>query len=437
MSAKLTDVWTAGALFTTRATAILVAVASVFTAGCSTADRPDTNTRSVRDSAGIRIADNAYPEWAAGNGWRIDSVPLVDIGSASEDSAPVLARVGGVVPLAGGQLVVVNGADRQLLVFDSTGQLVRRVGRRGEGPGELSRPTDAVLCGNDSIAVNDVARLTLFAVGGAHVREWPLVPLPSDGAVRMAGAAPDCGAFLLYARPEQLPATDEIGVAPATLYWARSPGAARDTLSTFEARRTVRRTLGRGGDQAVSVPWTGETRWATAGGLVYVALGATSEVRVFDRAEKLSAIMRWRPAPATVTAADRALYAARRDGALKLAPVMAQIIPELREFPVSATSKPAHLGILVDDSARVWIRDYPDWIAGRPDLFDRDMPLYNPDDEPPAGETWQVFEREGRWLGAVRMPARLTVRAVAGARVYGVWRDDDGAEHLRVYAINR
>lgn len=25
-------------------------------------------------------------------------------------------------------------------------------------------------------------------------------------------------------------------------------------------------------------------------------------------------------------------------------------------------------------------------------------PLYNPDDEPPAGEMWQVFECGGRWL---------------------------------------
>jgi hypothetical protein len=98
MTAKHRNDWMAGALFTTRATAILVTVASVFTAGCKSADRPDTHTRSVRDSVGIRIADNASPEWAGGNGWRIDSVPLVDIGSAGDDSVPVLARVGGVVP---------------------------------------------------------------------------------------------------------------------------------------------------------------------------------------------------------------------------------------------------------------------------------------------------------------------------------------------------
>jgi hypothetical protein len=65
------------------------------------------------------------------------------------------------------------------------------------------------------------------------------------------------------------------------------------------------------------------------------------------------------------------------------------------------------------------------------------MPLYDPGEEPPAGETWQVFKRDGGWLGAVRLPARMTVRAVARNRVYRVWRDDDGAEHVRAYVINR
>jgi hypothetical protein len=136
-----------------------------------------------------------------------------------------------------------------------------------------------------------------------------------------------------------------------------------------------------------------------------------------------------------VTEADRAEYGERRESALKMAPVMSQILPRLEEFPAIVTSKPAHLGILVDDSARVWIRDYPEWIAGRPDLFDRDGPLYSPDHEPAGGEKWQVFSQAGSWLSTVRVPPRLNVRAVANNRMYGVWRDDDGAEQVRVYAI--
>ncbi|MCZ8204740.1 hypothetical protein [Gemmatimonas sp.] len=43
----------------------------------------------------------------------------------------------------------------------------------------------------------------------------------------------------------------------------------------------------------------------------------------------------------------------------------------------------------------------------------------------------------GPLVGAVRLLVRLTVRAVERNRVYGVWRDDDGAEHVRVHAISR
>ena len=183
------------------------------------------------------------------------------------------------------------------------------------------------------------------------------------------------------------------------------------------------------------MPWTGETRWATNGELTYVALGTAAEVRVYDRRGSVQSIFRWKAPLRKVADTDRRRYNSRRDAVARVAPGVAQLAPELNEFPDLPDAKPPHLGILVDDSARVWLRDYPDWIAGRPDRFDRDVPLYNVDDDPDGGEPWQVFSKDGTWLGAVRMPARLTIRAISGNRVYGVWRDGDGAEHVRIHAI--
>ena len=180
--------------------------------------------------------------WTAGDQWRIDSAPTIDIASAPQDSTLVLMRVGGVVPLVDGGVAVVNGSDRQVLVFGPSGQLDHRIGRRGSGPGDLSRPTDALRCGRDSIVVNDVTRVSIFESGGPHVREWPIVPAVADGAVRLAGVEPDCSAFLLHARPERLPPAGDVGIAQATLFWTRGPELPRDTIGTFEARRVVRRT---------------------------------------------------------------------------------------------------------------------------------------------------------------------------------------------------
>jgi hypothetical protein len=33
------------------------------------------------------------------------------------------------------------------------------------------------------------------------------------------------------------------------------------------------------------------------------------------------------------------------------------------------------------------------------------------------------------------MPARLEVHAIANERVFGIWRDDQDIEHVRVYVL--
>ena len=39
----------------------------------------------VRDSAGIRIIENALPAWEEGQGWTLDSTSLVEIGADPDD----------------------------------------------------------------------------------------------------------------------------------------------------------------------------------------------------------------------------------------------------------------------------------------------------------------------------------------------------------------
>lgn len=50
---------------------------------------------------------------------------------------------------------------------------------------------------------------------------------------------------------------------------------------------------------------------------------------------------------------------------------------------------------------------------------------------------WQVFDREGRWLAAVRTPPRFRIHQVGDDHLLGVWRDEDEVEHIRVYPLVR
>jgi hypothetical protein len=43
---------------------------------------------------------------------------------------------------------------------------------------------------------------------------------------------------------------------------------------------------------------------------------------------------------------------------------------------------------------------------------------------------WSVFDREGRYLGVVRMPDRFKPMVFRGDEIYGVWRDDLDVQYV-------
>lgn len=84
--------------------------------------------------------------------------------------------------------VVANGGSREVFVFDHAGNLEKRFGRQGQGPGEFGYIADVAVTG-DSVYVLDslLRRITLF-VDGTITREWSLRSV-AGAATRLAVAA--------------------------------------------------------------------------------------------------------------------------------------------------------------------------------------------------------------------------------------------------------
>ncbi len=72
------------------------------------------------------------------------------IGGASDE-------MGRAAFLQGGRIAVGNYDGKRILVFDSTGQLTRIIGRGGFGPGEFQTPTLVQTFAADSLLVWDAA----------------------------------------------------------------------------------------------------------------------------------------------------------------------------------------------------------------------------------------------------------------------------------------
>ena len=121
--------------------------------GCDRRDPDDpTGTDAgfaIRDSAGIEIVENHSPEHPLERFWRMEMEPEIVLGLGGSDrslpagdSAHLIWRVSGLARLEDGRVAVLSRGNRQLYLFEPTGELSRVMGRDGRGPGEFGSPAE-------------------------------------------------------------------------------------------------------------------------------------------------------------------------------------------------------------------------------------------------------------------------------------------------------
>lgn len=77
------------------------------------------------------------------------------IGGARRGDNDLFGEVSGARRLASGDIVVADVKANELKLFDSTGYFVRRIGRQGDGPGDLRSVSRLLAGGGDTILVYD------------------------------------------------------------------------------------------------------------------------------------------------------------------------------------------------------------------------------------------------------------------------------------------
>ena len=118
-------------------------------------------TFTVHDSAGVEIVENHAPQWSADEFWTIDPAPEIVLGGAghlteaANDPSHLVWRVVGLARLQDGRVAVLSSGNKQLMLFDPSGELSRIVGGPGEGPGEFTRPLALQYLPPDTLVVWD------------------------------------------------------------------------------------------------------------------------------------------------------------------------------------------------------------------------------------------------------------------------------------------
>ncbi len=403
-----------------RGAAVLVCLSAVTHASAQ------STTSTARDSAGIRIVESNAPRWTRRQAWTLSQKPVLEIGS-HDGSAHEFSRIAAVTRLHDGRIVVAERADLQLRMFDSTGRHIRTVGRKGQGPAEFSDIGLMMRLPGDSLAVESLRYTSIFAPNGEFVRQvryGPFAPgLLAEPFVAVLERFSD-GSAVVGDLPQGRGNAQRASrwVDSSTLLLVNSAGAVERYLDrvpavTFAATVAAPRPLTFGP----------ELVHASAADRVFLGFGDQYEIREYDATWTLRRIVRRAWTPTILSARDVDGYV---DAWMTLWSTDKGLVRErdrlARRNAAFPDVLPAFVDLLASPSGELWLRD--------PDL--RDAARCACLSSAAAGpSTWNVFEASGRWLGAVRMPARFTPAEVGSDYVLGHRRDADDALRVVMYRI--
>lgn len=367
---------------------------------------------TVRDSAGVRIAESAGPRPGGTAAWSIDPTPILDLATSGAGPPHEFYRVRDATRFADGGIVVADYASRQVRSFASTGRFLGSVGREGEGPGDFQRIRSVHRLPGDSVAVFDpwLRRITIFDRNRELGRIVSL--FDDDLRPRWLGILDDTTLVTAVAVFTELIEVSGLVRERIRLVTLSHDGKTRDTLATvpgfesFEAPGISARAL-----------FHKDVHLATHGGRLYVGTADSMEYRVMTPDGATEHVVR-------VPGFDLQLtpeHVQDERDAIKASwprsppPRVVQIEEAL---PHPAT-RPAYQDLLVDAEGFVWVAEHHGF-------KERDDPT-----------DWRLFSPDGEWLGSIRLPGRFTVFEIGPDYILGVQIDDMDVEHVQVLALER
>ena len=351
---------------------------------CEGADSPDGAGTQVRDSANIRIIENASPPEGSRLNWRIGPEPTVSIGEVDGEEPYLLHVAWDATRLSDGRIVVTNTSTQELRVFDARGTYVETWGGAGEGPGEFAELWQVERWPGDSIVAWTAPRqgISVFASDGSFGRTfnmesygdlWAFFSPKSvtrDGSLLAVLAFPNADTLVAELRDGEGRTTANFGTHTNMETHRVVVDGRASSGGTIFGRRPV---------------------YATWGDRIVIGSTDRYELKAFRADGSLERLVRRAHVPRAPTPADVAAYIdenvpqpspgisdAERQG-LRRSRRVYESMPVAGHFP-------AFTSIITDALDHLWVEEYE-----------------LPGEERP-GSLWTVFDAEGQVLGFVETP---------------------------------
>lgn len=375
--------------------------------GCERGPAPMT---SVVDSAGVRITMTRDHNVTAA---QVALIPALSLGGPDASGPTQFFRVQNVVFGPDGRLWVADGQSNEIRIFNSGGSHWKTIGGPGAGPGEFRRLRLLAVFRSDTVAAWDDSngRLTLFDGDGDFIRTetlWPSeLPVPRAFDVYADGTILARQPRILQAGFNELEQLIRDSTQLVRVDFARR-------TRTLEAAASGQSWLWTGWNQ-VPVAFTSVPAFDVQDQTVHLAQGSAFRIRVFreGRAIEIYGIER-RERP--VSSTDLDAYRAYVDAFIPESEQDAYL--DVLDHPGRPATLPAYARLIIAPDGHTWAQLYAPASLLRPMV-------------------WDVFDETRRWVGQVETPKGFWPTSLSEETVAGVWFDDYGVEHVRVYHLSR
>jgi len=310
---------------------------------------------------------------------------------------------------------------RRLFLFDADGNLVRRIGRQGSGPGEFASGNGLAVLPDTGIAVWDSqnARISFFTSAGDFRTSWPT----PAGFSTSNGLLVDRAGTLYLKRPVTPPREGEI-LGRMGLVRLRDGGGFADSLAPpdLPVARESYVAVSPDGNGRSSTGSSFAARYAWAwhpDGWFVAAHGGRYEI-ILARREATPVVIR-RSATAIPIPGDE-----RDEEQERITWSMRQTQPGWRwTGPDLPDTKAPLTNVMVTRDGNIWAS-----VATPSERIPADELPPQRENRPPvrhfrAPVTYEVFAPDGRFLGRVPMPPRTSILEADGSTAWGVTRDED------------
>ncbi len=376
---------------------------AVLLMGC----REDAGWGSITvDSAGGVLTVNNPDRGLTGDtlAWTFDQYLLV-AGDQLYDRRPATYALDAGI-MANGNVVVLDAGNRRVLRFGPDGEYLGAFGGPGQEPGQFATPVFLEVAG-DRVYVMDTGlnRVTTFDSAGVFVSrfEVDLRGLAATTPLFAVGGVDE-----LYLAAEPVPFLEAVrDTGAAVIYRMSQSGAIVDSVATFLPARWNQLQAPDGKASYVKVRLAPRPRLSAAAGMVAVSTGAgySIDIRRPDGTIIRRVTRRYQNVPVTEAIRDSVLT--------RLAKGPNALAREILDLVSFAAVVPAIDDLLVDDLQQVWVDPYT-----------------------PEPRRRDIFDAEGRYLGALYLPQPVQLEDVRGDRACGVMSEVTGQAAVVCYRLS-